>query len=95
MAIERTYTQARANFKELMDHVTANRDAVIIRRRTGGDVALIAADELSSLLETLHVLRSPNNALRLMESLKRARRGKGKPKTVQELRAEFGLDGDE
>ena len=35
MAIERTYTQARANFKELMDHVTANRDAVIIRRRQG------------------------------------------------------------
>lgn len=95
MAIERTYTQARANFKELMDHVTANRDAVIIRRRKGGDVALIAADELSSLLETLHVFRSPRNALRLLESLEQARRGKGKRQTVQQLREEFGLDDDE
>lgn len=95
MAIERTYTQARANLKELLDHVTAHRDAVIIRRRKGGDVALIAADELSSLLETLHVLRSPNNALRLMESLKQAKRGKGKRQTVDELRADFGLNGDE
>lgn len=95
MAIERTYTQARANLKELLDHVVDDRETVIIRRRKGGDVALIAADELSSLLETLHVFRSPNNAIRLLESLKQARRGKGKPQTVQQLRAEFGLDDDE
>jgi len=92
MAIERTYTQARANLKDLMDHVTANRDAVIIRRRSGGDVALIAADELSSLIETLHVFRSPNNARRLLHSLEQSKRGKGKRMTVQQLRAEFGLD---
>lgn len=95
MAIERTYTQARANLKELLDHVIDNREAVIIRRRKGGDVALIAAADLSSLLETLHVFRSPNNALRLLESLKQARRGKGKPQTVQQLRKEFGLDDGE
>lgn len=95
MAIERTYTQARANLKDLMDHVRAHRDAVIIRRRNGGDVALIAADELSSLIETLHVFRSPNNAHRLLESLEQAKRGEGKRMTVQQLRAEFGLDDDE
>ena len=95
MAIERTYTQARANLKELLDHVVDNREAVIIRRRKGGDVAMIAAAELSSLLETLHVFRSPNNALRLLESLKQSQRGKGKPQTIQQLRAEFGLDDDE
>lgn len=92
MAIERTYTQARANLKELMDHVVDSREAVIIRRRNGEDVALIAADELSSLLETLHVFRSPNNARRLLESLERAKRGKGKPVSIKKLRADLGLD---
>jgi antitoxin YefM len=95
MAIERTYTQARANLKELFDHVVDDRETVIIRRRKGGDVAIIAAQELSSLIETLHVFRSPNNARRLLDSLEQSRRGKGKRKTVQQLRAEFGLDDNE
>jgi antitoxin YefM len=94
MAIERTYTQARANLKQLFDHVVDDRETVIVRRRNGGDVALIAADELSSLLETLHVFRSPNNARRLLESLERAKRGKGKPTSIKNLRAELGLDED-
>jgi len=94
MAIERTYTQTRANLKQLFDHVVDDRETVIVRRRNGGDVALIAADELSSLLETLHVFRSPNNARRLLESLERAKRGKGKPTSVKKLRAELGLDED-
>jgi len=44
-----------------------------MRRRSGGDVALIAADELESLLETTHLLRSEKNAERLLAALSRAR----------------------
>ncbi len=95
MAIERTYTQARANFKELLDDVVDNRETVIIHRRKGRDVAIIAAQELSGLLETVHLLSSPNNARRLLRSLERAQSGKGKPTSIQELRAEFGLDDEE
>jgi antitoxin YefM len=32
-------------------------------------VALVAADELESLLETAHLLRSPRNAQRLLQAL--------------------------
>jgi antitoxin YefM len=52
MAIQTTYTHARANLAALCDEVTANREVVIIHRRGAGDVALIAADELSGLLES-------------------------------------------
>lgn len=92
MAIQTTYTQARANLKELLDHVIDSREAVIIQRRKGEDVALIPARELSGLLETIHLLRSPNNARRIFRALDRAQRGKGKAMTVEQLRAEFGLD---
>ena len=44
-----------------------------IRRRGSEDVALIAADELESLLETAHLLRSPRNADRLLTARQRAR----------------------
>jgi len=63
-----------------------------MRRRGAEDVALIAADELASLLETSHLLRSPRNAERLLTALARARRGEGVPLAVEKLRREVGLD---
>jgi antitoxin YefM len=50
MTIETTYTQARSNLAKLLDQVTSDREIVVIRRRKGEDVALVAVDELSSLL---------------------------------------------
>lgn len=94
MAIETTYTQARAGLARLLDRVTEDRETVIIRRRNAASVAMIAADELESLNETAHLLRSPPNAERLLAALARARAGEGKAQTVAELRRELGLDGE-
>ena len=46
MTIETTYTAARDQLKALMDRVVEDREVVMVRRRQGGDVALVAADEL-------------------------------------------------
>jgi len=56
-----------------MDRAVQDREVVMVRRRKGGDVALVAADELAGLLETAHLLRSPANAERLLRALSRAR----------------------
>jgi len=95
METQTTYTQARANLAKLCDQVTENRDVVIIRRRGGNDVALVAADELSSILETLHLLRSPKNADRLLSALRDAKAGRGKEQSVRSLRREVGLGKEE
>jgi antitoxin YefM len=71
MTIETTYTQAREGLKGLMDRAVQDREVVMVRRRKGGDVALVAADELEGLLETAHLLRSPANAERLLRALNR------------------------
>lgn len=92
MAVETTYTQARANLKALLDEAVESREPVIIHRRDGDDVALIAADELRGLIETAHLLRSPNNAERLLRALSRAQQRKGRPEPLEKLRRELGLD---
>jgi len=71
--IETTYSQARQSLKSLLDRVVDDRVAITIKRRSGGDVALIAADELASLEETAHLLRSSANAERLLAALNRSR----------------------
>lgn len=91
MAIHTTYTQARANLAKLCDQVTADREVVIIERRNGHSVAMVDASELSSLLETAHLLRSPKNAQRLLAALERARAGTVEPQSVESLRQELGL----
>jgi len=92
MAIQTTYTAARANLAKLCDEVTENRRVVIISRKGRHDVALISADELSGLLETLHLLRSPKNAERLLTALDRAKSRKLRAKSVTTLRKEVGLE---
>lgn len=94
MPITTTYTRARAHFARLLDRVTEDRETVIIRRRSKAPVALVAVDELESLTETAHLLRSPRNAERLLTALARARAGEGEPQTVAELRRELGLPED-
>ncbi|HOD27880.1 MAG TPA: type II toxin-antitoxin system Phd/YefM family antitoxin [Syntrophales bacterium] len=91
MPIQTTYTQARANLAKLFNEVTENREVVIIRRRRGEDVAVLAADELSSLTETAHLLRSPKNARRLLQALARAQEKTEKPQSVDALKKRIGL----
>lgn len=91
MSRETSYTEARANLASLCDRVVETREVLIIHRRGARDVALVAADELESLLETAHLLRSPKNARRLTTALRRARSRKLKADTVDNLRKEFGL----
>jgi toxin YoeB len=81
MAMETSYTRLRDNLATVLDQVSEDRQVVIIRRRGAPDVALIPADELSGLMETAHLLRSPANAKRLLTAQRRSVRRKGKPST--------------
>jgi len=62
-----------------------------VRRRSAKDVALVPAVELTSPVETAHLLRSPRNVERLLAALRRATRRKGKPESLDKLRQEMGF----
>lgn len=85
---EVSYTYARAHLAELCDKAVDDRESVIITRRNGESVALIAADELSAMETTIHLLSSPANARRLFDALESAERGDGEAVTLEELRRE-------
>ena len=79
---EISYTEARSNLGVLLDsrherlrqRVADNKDIIIVKRDgTDKIVALIAETDLSSLLETVYLLRSPANATRLHRAIDRAK----------------------
>jgi antitoxin YefM len=92
MTIHTTYTQARASLAKLLDQVTHDREVVVIQRRGEEQVAMIAASELQSLLESAYLLRSPANAERLLAALGQALKGKGEHRSIEDLRREVGLE---
>ncbi len=92
MTIQTSYSQARANLAELLERVTEDREVVVIQRRGYEDVALVALSELSSLLETAHLLRSPANARRLLNAIQRARENQTKVSSIELLREGFDLE---
>jgi antitoxin YefM len=42
-----------------MDRAVDDREVILVRRRFGGPVAMIAAAGLEGLMEAAHLLRSP------------------------------------
>ncbi len=92
MTIHTTYTQARDGLAKLLDLVNHDREVVVIQRRGEEDVAMIAASELESLMETAYLLRSPVNAERLLSALGRALKGEGSEQSLETLRREINLE---
>lgn len=81
-----SYTELRGNLAALMDEVLNDREPILIERRGHETVALIAADELSGLMETVYLLRSPENAARLLDALSQAQGGKLKEMSLEALK---------
>lgn len=67
-------SEARRNLFPLIDQVNRDLEPVEIVSKAGS-AFLVAASEWRALEETAHLLRSPKNAQRLLESLQQARRG--------------------
>jgi len=88
-----SYTEARGNLARLWDRAVHDREIIRVTRRGSEDIAIIAADELESLLETAYLLRSPANAERLNSALRSALARTEQPTTLESLRKELGLEG--
>lgn len=79
---------AQARFDELIHHVLTTGESVHIARADGQSVAMLPATELSSLLTTVHLLRSRSNAARLYSALEQAQSSRGLPVDLHILRSE-------
>lgn len=91
MAVKATYSDARARLAQIWNEVEDSREPAILERRGHEDMALIPADELASLKETAHLLRSPRNATRLLTALARSRQGETPSLQLDALMRELGL----
>lgn len=69
------YTEARNNFKSILDHVCDDFEPMIITRKNGSSAVLISIEEYNSFKETAYLLSTPANAARLAQSLNQSSQG--------------------
>lgn len=71
-----SYTKARSSLKDVLDSVVENADCTIITRRDSENAVVMSQDYFNSLMETVHLLKSPANAAHLKASMEQYQSGK-------------------
>ncbi len=71
-----SYSELRNNLASYMDEVCNDRAPLFITRQNARSVVMMSEDEYEGLMETVHLLKSPANATRLLRSIKDADQGK-------------------
>ncbi len=71
------YTQAMINLAKTMDTVCDDHVPIVIARKSHRSVVIISLDDYQSLEETAYLLRSPQNAQRLIKSIAELESGCG------------------
>lgn len=78
------YTTVRQNFAKTMDKVCHDHSPVIVTRKSGSEsVVIISLEDYESLQETAYLLRSPQNAIRLLASIAQLDAGEGLEKALE------------
>ena len=70
-----SFTEARNNLKSVLDQVVNDADCTVITRRDSEDAVVMSLDYYNSLMETVHLLKSPANAAHLSRSIEQYRQG--------------------
>lgn len=77
-----TFSEARNQLKTVLDQVVDDADYTVITRRDADDAVVMSLSYFNSLLETVHLLKSPANAAHLERSIAQYKQGQAIEKTL-------------
>ncbi len=71
-----SYSEFRQRLAKYMDEVWKSRAPLRVTRQNARPVVVLSEEEYESMVETLHLLRSPANTKRLLRAVRSADSGK-------------------
>lgn len=80
------FSDARNQFKQVIDQVVADCDVTIISRRDAEDAVVMSLDTYNSMIETFHLVKSPANVKHLEKSLTQYRKGQTKVRPLRDAK---------
>ncbi|MCU1603749.1 MAG: type toxin-antitoxin system prevent-host-death family antitoxin [Modestobacter sp.] len=79
-----SYSESRAKYAQTLDAVIDDREEVVITRAGHDPVVMVALEDYESLKEAAYLLRTPENARRLLASIERLESGQGAERPLSE-----------
>jgi antitoxin YefM len=79
-----SYSELRNNLASYMDQVCDDRSPLVVTRQNARSVILMSEEDYEGLMETVHLLKSPANAARLLRSIKQADQGQSIERDIVE-----------
>ncbi|MDI1293321.1 MAG: type II toxin-antitoxin system Phd/YefM family antitoxin [Methylobacter sp.] len=70
-----SFTRARSCLKAVLDGVVNDADCMVITRRDAENAVIMSMGHYNSLMETVHLLKSPANAAHLAKSIEQYKTG--------------------
>jgi antitoxin YefM len=64
-----SFTELREHLRERLDEVHESRTPLLVTRQGAASAVVLDKDEYDGIMETLHLLRSPKNAERLLQAI--------------------------
>ena len=77
-----SFTDARNSLKTVLDNVVNDVDCTVITRRDAEDAVVMSLDYYTSLMETVHLLKSPANAAHLAKSINQYQAGESQERAL-------------
>jgi antitoxin YefM len=79
-----TYTTFRQHLKSYLDKVFQNHVPLFVKRSNGEDIVVLSKSDYESMQETFYLLKSPNNATRLLKGIEEYEKGLAQERTLIE-----------
>ena len=70
-----SFTDLREHLRERLDEVHESRTPLLVTRQGAASAVVLDKEEYDGIMETLHLLRSPKNAERLLRAIADAEAG--------------------
>ncbi|ERT09094.1 prevent-host-death family protein [Lyngbya aestuarii BL J] len=70
-----TFTEAKNKLKAILDQVISDADYTIITQPDADDAVVMSLEYFNSLMETVHLLKSPANIAHLERSISQYKQG--------------------
>ena len=79
-----TYTAFRQQLKSYLDKVRNNHMPLFVTSANGEDVVVLSKSDYESMQETFYLLKSPNNAARLLKGIEDYEKGLAQERSLIE-----------
>jgi antitoxin YefM len=79
-----SYSESRKQYAAVLDSVVDDREEIVITRAGREPAVIVSLEDYESLKETAYLLRSPENARRLLASIDELEAGRGEERELLE-----------